>query len=148
MKPDLKREAMSGRVELVGDRLSYTGVNGTAWSIKLAEVRLIAEETIEALGDDWLIHIALQSEWVRFPFYAAGFRDVWDRLGERFPGMELGLADSTSFKSRVLWPADLRGQPLFEYQLERNPSWWRRLTGSRRIESTLTPMVSNFLAGA
>lgn len=99
------------------------------------------------MGDDWFIHLALQSEWYSFPFYAAGFQEVWDRLCERFPGMELGLSGSASFASRVLWPAQLRGQPLFDYQPEADPPLWRRLTGLGHIESTLTPAVSNFLAG-
>lgn len=148
MKPSSTLEEKSGRVKLAADRLSYTALNGTGWSIDLAEIRLIAEETIEAWGDDWWIHIAIESSWVRFPFYTAGFQDVWDHLADTFPGMELGLANSTSFKSRVLWPESLRGQPLFDYQPERDPSWWRRLIGSRWIESTLTAAVSGFLAAA
>lgn len=143
-----RKEAQSGRIDLAGDRLSYTPPHGTGWSLDLAEVRLIAEETIEAMGDDWFIHLALQSEWYSFPFYAAGFQDVWDRLAERFPGMKLELFRSASFASRVLWPPQLRGQPLFDYQPEPNPPLWRRLTGFGRIESTLTPTVSSFLAGA
>lgn len=140
-----KKEKRSGRIDLTGDRLSYTPPHGPGWSIEPAEIRLIAEETIEAMGDDWFIHLALQSEWYSFPFYAAGFQEVWDRLGERFPGMELGLANSTSFASRVLWPPQLRGQPLFDYQPESDLPLWRRLTGWGHIESTLTATVSDFL---
>lgn len=137
----------SGRVELIGDRLSFTQPNGPVWSIDLSEIRLVAEETIETFagGDDWVIHLALQSEWSFFPKYAAGFREVWDRLGERFPGMDLGLANSTSFASRVLWPPELRGQPLFECHPEREPSFWRRLTRSARVASVRTPEVASYL---
>ena len=143
-----EKEKRSGRIDLTGDRLAYTPPHGTGWSVELAEIRLIAEETIEAMGDDWFIHLATGSEWYVFPFYAAGFQEVWDRLCERFPGMELGLARSASFASRVLWPPQLHGQPLFDYRPEANPPLWRRLTGSGRIDSTLTLTVSNFLSGA
>lgn len=145
MKPNPERERWSGRVDFAAGRLSYTAPNRTGWSIDPAEIRLIAEETIEAWGGDWWIHFALESSWVRFPVYAAGFQEVWDRLADTFPGMELGLASSTSFKSRVLWPQSLRGQPLFDYQPERDPPWWRRLLSLGRIESSPTPAVSGYL---
>lgn len=143
-------EGGSGQVCIIGDRLSFTQPRGLVWSIDLSEIRLVAEETIETFagGDDWIIHLAFQSQWCSFPKYAAGFGEVWDRLSERFPNMELGLARSASFASRVLWPPQLRGQPLFDHQPEPNPPLWRRLTGSGRIESTLTPAVSSFLASA
>lgn len=140
-----RKERSSGRIDLAGDRLSYTPPHATGWSVELAEIRLIAEETIEAMGDDWFIHLALQSEWYSFPFYAAGFQEFWDRLAERFPGMELELFRSASFASRVLWPPELRGKPLFDYQPEANPPFWRRLTGLGHIESTLTTTVAAFL---
>jgi len=60
--------------------------------------------------------------------------------------VKLELFRLASFASRILWPPQLRGQPLFEYQPEPNPPMWRRLTGSGRIESTLSSMVSAFLA--
>lgn len=140
-------EGGSGRVEIIGDRLSFTQPNGPVWSIDLLEIRVVAEETIETFagGDDWIIHLAFQSQWCSFPKYAAGFGEVWDRLAERFPGMELGLANSTSFASRVLWPPALCGQPLFDYRPERNPSVLRRLTRSTRVESELTLDVAAHL---
>lgn len=141
----IEKEKRSGRIDLTGDRLSYTPPRGTGWSVELTEIRLIAEETIEAMGDDWFIHLALQSEWYSFSFYAAGFQEVWDRIAERFPGIKMELSRSASFASRVLWPAQLHGQPLFDYQPEPNPPLWRRLTGSQRIESTLTSTVSGYL---
>ncbi len=140
------KEQWSGRLELLGDQLVYTSPHAPGWSLNLGEIRLIAEETIEALGDDWFIHFAVGSEWRVCPVYAAGFlEEVWQRLRERFGCDDLRLSNSISFKSRILWPPSLRDRPLFDYEPERSPPLWRWLTRSERIESTLTVQVLQYL---
>lgn len=65
---------------------------------------------------------------------------------------EWGLVDSTTFKSRVMWPLALRDQPLFEYR-EPAPStrlraWLRKigLKPNTNVQS-VAETVRQFVAG-
>jgi hypothetical protein len=68
------------------------------------------------LDDYWICFAAGPDGWYEGSFYAAGREDFLRALSDRL-GMpiELGLAWSTNYFSRVIWPAPLVGKPMFAY---------------------------------
>ena len=108
----------SGAISLGDDVIRYHSPNGT-WELPIDRIRVIGEATTDhgPFADDYWLCFALDpQQWYEASFYAAG-RDVFlkalsDRFGVPF---ELGLVGSTDFASRVLWPPQLAGKPMFAY---------------------------------
>lgn len=104
-------------VRLQGHTVVYGSVKETL-EIPLSEVKLIAEATsVPGLAlDDWHLILAGADCWYEISAYANGFetflRSLSNYLGY---GLELTLFNSVEFRSRVLWPAELREQPCFDY---------------------------------
>lgn len=125
-------EAITGRVwiedGLVKNRSTYFG----DWEIPLGDLRLVGESTNEngPFVDDWmLIFITGPDGWREASFYATIDTDFRERLGAALgsPLAETGLANSASFKSRILWPPELVGRPVFHYEPARPKTWIGRL---------------------
>jgi hypothetical protein len=106
-------------------RLAFEGTDlvlrrGTAllWTVPLESVRALGEATNASgpWGDDWLFIVITGPDpaWFQAPVDAEGVQEVLQQLALRLgEPLELQLANSTTFRSRGLWPTALRGRPLF-----------------------------------
>lgn len=112
----------SGTISLVNGVLRYESPIYN-WQLKLEDVKVIGEATTDHgpyLDDYWFCFATGMGGWMEASFYAAG-RDVFLRsLQESLDDkLERELTFSTDFASRVLWPAELAGCPMFTYE----PNW-------------------------
>ena len=102
----------------------------------MSEVRLIGESTDQSgpYVDDWFLCLVAPHHWYELSVYSDGFQDFLKALsaylGEE---LELKLYNSADFKSRILWPSSVRGEPLFDYELQ----CWRLRVGQTYSEVTL-----------
>lgn len=113
------RAAITGRVWIEDGFIKNRSTLFGDWQIPIADVRLIGEATNEdgPFLDDWMLIFARDvGEWFEASAFAPGILDFREELG-RTIGRELipQLAASTTFDSRVLWPMELQGRPVFNY---------------------------------
>ena len=133
----------SGALSLDGDTIRYLLPNG-GFTLRLDEVRIIGECTNEngPFADDYfLCFVTGPNGWYEASFYATGRDTFLSALAERLGvQLELALAPSTDFASRILWPTNLAGQPLFDYRPEKPTGLWSRLRSmwSPRMVQTLS----------
>ncbi|HEY4210030.1 MAG TPA: hypothetical protein VGM84_01005 [Steroidobacteraceae bacterium] len=115
-----------------GSRLTYGERNGAdafsgapftrAWEISADRIVCVGEATTESResGEDWLLCVVtdVHGSWLEASLYSEGRNDAlqWlsSALGRSF---EVKLAHAPPFRSRVMWPASLEEQPLFDYQI-------------------------------
>jgi hypothetical protein len=121
------------RLEVVGEELVYRNGDGqVGWKVEAAEILLVAEFTsTQGLGEDYFLEfgVILEGEPQFFECVTpAGADEVLEELAGRMGGsMRLKLFDEVRFRSRVVWPAELEGEPLFVVKDEarsRRAWWW------------------------
>src|SRR5579862_1255006 len=105
------------RLSSDGKIIRYQLHDQEIWQIALADVVCIGEYTKSAflLEDDYFLVFGRKNGlWYEASFYAEG-RDATIRMIGNALRCELilGLCNSTQFASRILWPKQLEGQPLF-----------------------------------
>jgi hypothetical protein len=140
----------SGILRFEGDIIRYLLPNG-GFTLRLSDIRIIGECTNQdgPFADDYfLCFVTAPNLWYEASFYAAGRDEFLAALGERLGvPLQLALQASTDFASRILWPADLAGQPRFDYRPERpTGTWsWLRSKLSPRVHRTLSPKALTLL---
>lgn len=109
----------SGRIWIQDNRIHYKSYSYGSWDVAVDELRVIGEATTGngPFMDDYFMCFATGPEiWLEASFYATGTDELMAFLADYFKcDMKPGLIQSTSFKSRVLWPMHLREQPMFQY---------------------------------
>jgi hypothetical protein len=111
----------SGQISLKNETIVCSTPEKTNWSLPIADVRVLAEFTNEAgphLDDYFFLFVTSDaSSWYCASFYADGRDKFLEELGSKLgTKLQCGLCNSTSFKSRVMWPVNLEGTPLFEFE--------------------------------
>lgn len=114
----------SGQISLENEAIVYSIPEKTVWRIPVADVRVIGEFTTANgpyVDDYFFVFVtADKSSWNCASFYAEGrikfLGELSQKLGRK---LECGLCNSTSVRSRVIWPSNLDGHPLFEFALEK-----------------------------
>ncbi len=127
----------SGELECAGGVLSYRSGDG-GWSILISAIRLIGEYTNSDgpfLDDYFLVFLtAVEDGWHQASFYAEGrdeaLRSIETRIGAT---IEPGLCDSTTFRTRILWPPHLKGEELMKVAPRAKKTPWHNLSGSDEI---------------
>lgn len=109
----------SGRIQLDGDMIRYRSAVYGNWDLPVSNLRILGEAT-DQLGpwvDDYFFCFAAGPEmWLEASFYAEGRDEFLRALGAKLgTALDVGLANSTDFASRVLWPPSLAGEPMFQY---------------------------------
>jgi len=115
---------MKLRLRVDGSSLKCNNDSGTTrWSPQIETIVLISEYTTNEgpqLDDYFLVFVTVEDGQLYFStcsFYADGRDEVVASLGERLgSSIELGLANSTDWKSRVLWPPELAGTEYFTFK--------------------------------
>lgn len=117
------------------------------WEVPVAEVRVIGEYTNESgpWGDDWfVVFVGNEGNWFEASTDATNVESVLWRLsvGLHAP-ITLGLANSTSFRSQILWPPSLRGEQLLLFLPMRLRNRLLRAVLPRRVKLALTEAALN-----
>lgn len=105
------------RLSLVEGKIFYGSLADTIWDIRVSDLTIIGEYTIDSLGDDYfLIFLTKSSNWYEASFYSEGRDELLSELGrELYFKLECGLCNSTDLKSRVMWPLAIKDKPVFEF---------------------------------
>lgn len=138
----------SGRIWMEADQILYNSRDYGAWRFPLAELRVFGEYTTDngPMIDDWFMVFVTSNngDWFESSTYAEGANEFRRQLAAApgATGLHGDLFASTNFTSRVLWPAAILGEPLFQFTATRLP-WWRRIMrfGVTPIQIELSPPV-------
>ncbi len=126
-----KFECHPCRLSLDGDLLRYEIKEKAAWCLPVKFIRLIGEytDTSGPLADDYFLCFAVDAAgWWRAPFDSHGAAEVLTGLSDRLQThLQMGLANSTDYASRILWPADLTGQAMFTFHDRTGRRLWQRI---------------------
>jgi hypothetical protein len=125
-------ESDSGRLWLDGEELCYESKTHDSWRIRIADIRVLGEMTNQngPFADDYFLCFVTDASghWHEASFYADGFDTCLAALGERWEhDLGVGLCHSTDFASRILWPAHLGDQPMFEFTQEAPRGVWQQM---------------------
>jgi len=149
-----RRKYDSGRLWLEGESVCYASQNLSSWKLPIDEIRIVGEMTNPngPFQDDYFICFVQDGGgWLEASFYAEGRDSLLDALGTRWgTPLDLHLAGSTDFASRILWPRHLRGEPLFNFTNETPRGVWQRLRNwvLPRTQQTLSQAASVELSTA
>ena len=135
----MTNEEYSGELECSGESITYKSGVG-CWSVPISDIRVIAEYTNSEgpwIDDYFFVFLtALEGGWHEASFYAKG-REATLRALEKKIGapIECGLCDSTEYRTRIIWPSDLKDQALMDIIPPKKQNLWQRITdsGSRDI---------------
>jgi hypothetical protein len=127
-----------------------------SWSVSISDIVLIAEYTTEGGPDvdDYFLVFVTREEgefyYSNVTMYGAGIDESLTEL-ERVMGcsLELALVSSTTWNSRVVWPAKLAGSAYFRYDQAVPEGFWNRVRSSvqgKRIESHVADSICEYLA--
>ena len=126
------------RIWLDDSTIHYWSSIDPEWSLPVEQVKVIGEFTNDngPFVDDWfLIFVTgLDPLWQQASCYADGNRRFLKDLSATL-GSELqpALYASANFASRIIWPAELSGKPLFGFvdekpkgnSIQTSPTGWR-----------------------
>ena len=110
----------SGSIRLEKEAIVYSVDGADLWRIRLGNVRVIGEYTIDhgpGFDDYFFVFVTERADcWFEASFYADGTNAFLQGLSARLEHeLRAGLCNSTDFKSRVLWPPQLEGEELFVF---------------------------------
>lgn len=139
----------SGTIAFEDGFIRYRSPAYGSWDLPLSSVLVLGESTNQngPFTDDYFVCVAVGREgWYEFSFYATGRDEALHAISERLGApIQLGLAASVDFASRVLWPPELAGTPMFKYEKERSGNWLRRVLGLSRMIQTFSDPVDSLL---
>ena len=141
-------ENSSGHLRIEAGMIRYAVASAPDWQLPITDVALVGEYTTDAgpAGDDYfLVFVRADGTCFTASFYAQGRDEAIAALSAALRSeIRPGLCDSTSWRSRVLWPADVKGQALFDLVVEPPRSFggkMLRAAGLQRAELVLSTAV-------
>jgi hypothetical protein len=131
MTRDKKQEKISGRTFVKDQAIIWDSDEGLISQIPIKEIRIIGEYTTNEgpFKDDWFFVFVLDSDDIRqVSAYATGTEEMLRQVGQIITTeLTEQLANSTNWKSNVLWPAIFRGQELFKLTEKQPKGTWERI---------------------
>lgn len=136
-----------GTLSLVEQTIQYRSSFYPPWSLAVPQLRLIGEYTNEDgphVSDHFVIFFASNERVYEAPDGAEGvspvLRSLEEILGDTL-AVELTL--TTTFASRVMWPRQLEGQPIFNFHQKADSftDKLRNFLGFGRVEQWLRPEI-------
>ena len=155
MKADLRSAARTGRVWIEGGIVKSRSTCFGHWALRVSDLRLVGESTNEngPFADDWTLVFATGADtWHEASFDAFAGTDFLAQLEHAIgAALKPQLVACTTFDSRVLWPPELGGRPVFRYDpapprsvLDR---LWFAVFGPSGNIQTFTEEVRDYLVG-
>lgn len=140
------------RLEVQDDLLAF---RPEGWQLRISNLVLIAEYTTDEgpyIDDYFLVFWTRENGELlkaECSFYAEG-RDLALAEAGRVLGvqLDLGLASSTEWNSRVIWPEELRGKPYYEFTNVPRVGFWQEILSGflgDALEYKMTTEVRGFL---
>src|SRR5215813_12160381 len=106
-----------GHVWIYGNAIHYATRDDEVWKLPIAEVRVIGEYTTPngPYIDDYFFVFLSTDYWYEASFYSEGGLELLSKLSlELKEELACSLQNSTNWKSRVIWPPDIKEEPLFD----------------------------------
>ena len=133
-------------LSLSAGKVVYCESDGSGWELAVGSIAIIGEYT-DASGpllDDWLlVFVADNGERYTASAYTDGLGGFLSQLGGWFNAeLQCGLCNSTELNSRIMWPPEIRDEPLFRFL----PLVASGLLG--RLKNWISPVVGMELASA
>lgn len=129
----------SGEIKCSNEVLSYRA-EAASWTVNISDIRLIGEYTNSDgpyLDDYFFVFLtSFENGWHEASFYARGRDEMLDTLSMMLgSSIDTGLCDSTSYKSRIIWPSKWKNQEMMEVLPLKKIGFWRRIfdSGSREL---------------
>ncbi|NLG76584.1 MAG: hypothetical protein GX535_10120 [Xanthomonadaceae bacterium] len=100
------------------ESVAFFGPQDAHWRVPLAQIRAIGEVRSGSLEDAHCLAILIDASgvWFQAPIRASGMEQSLQRLAVHCgAALVLGLDRAVTDSSRVLWPATLANEPLFEW---------------------------------
>ena len=99
-------------------------------TLPISDIALIGEATTQdgPFADDWfLVLVHRDGRWVELSLYDEA-KPLHQQLSAALGcPLSLGLANSSDFASRIIWPLALAERPVFTYERAAGGSFFRRL---------------------
>jgi hypothetical protein len=134
-----KRNDTSGEIAFVDGAVVFRD-SGAGWTVKLADVRLIGEYTTADgpfVDDYFLVFLtAEKGGWYEASLCATGMERFLTELGVALGApTRLALCSSTAWRTRVVWPPTVEGEPLLTTvpRATRLGRLWQSITGQRDL---------------
>lgn len=118
MQDQNKKDRFSGVTGVRGEQIFWRDNNENILEMDINDIVIIGEYTNSdgPYFDDWfLVFVTFDGLWKRISWYAENIEQVTQYLSARF-NQDLNitcLANSIEWKSTILYPEHLRGDPLF-----------------------------------
>ena len=108
----------------------FAVLRSDALALPVSEICLVGEFTTQSgpYDDDWFLVLAHRDgRWLELSMYGEG-EQVRQQLASLWAcPLQVGLANSTDFASRIIWPLALAGRPLFTFERVTGRSFLRCL---------------------
>jgi hypothetical protein len=129
---------------------------GEGWTISIRDIVLIAEYTTNQgprFDDYYLEFVTREQNELYYSYvtmFASGIDDALAKLEACLRNkLDLKLASSTDFNSRVVWPAQIAGSPFFRYERVVPDGFWKQLrsrVSGTQIASHIADPIRDYLA--
>jgi hypothetical protein len=110
---------MMPTIRIDRDSVKLTDKHQLVWTLPIDEIRMIGESTTSngPFGEDYFLCFSTGlTPWLEAPFSSTGIDGVVAQLGSRLgTELKLELFNSVDFESRILWPPEVCGLPMFSY---------------------------------
>ena len=141
------------RVWIQEDTIHYAIRDSQAWELPIAELRVMGEYTMpNGPYDDYFFVFLSDNNWYEASFYCQGGLELLPKLGDELKeGLACGLQNSTNWRSRVIWPPDIKEEPLFDIVPAAMPAkLWDKIKYKMvsPVEFHLTSKVKEKMKGA
>ena len=125
------RKRASGRIWIDGAMIRYESSAYEDFQVAAGVVRVVGEFTNQngPMTDDWFQVFITPERVLSASVYAEGMDEFMRELRLVLPGLlYFGLQNSTDFKSRILFPPEMAGAPLFTFRDHKPVGLVERLT--------------------
>lgn len=145
-------ENNSGNILISNEDLIYRFRDEEVFKINFKEIKLIAEYTTDQgpTLDDWFLVLYDEKENVyQVSMYAENIMEVLEEMREKLnSSLVTDLYSSADWKSNILWPEEVKGEPLWNMVDSKPSNLFERiglLFGGRKFTLELTEKAQEII---